>query len=127
MVSILTAFGRTSIDDIKNKVRILPDQIKKGYPSALIIIRDDKARERILVPRCQRQRLVVKEHETMLHVESITSSVENSTGPTCSNKSKRFAKLANHTKQLKSDDNSYLLLLNKQKKRTFLFLAKHMA
>ena len=32
-------------NDIKNKVRLLPDQMKKGYPSNLIIIRDDKARE----------------------------------------------------------------------------------
>ncbi len=56
-------------NDVKGKVRLLPDQIKKGYPSALIIIRDDKARDRILVPRCQRQRLAVKEHETMLHVD----------------------------------------------------------
>jgi hypothetical protein len=31
------------------------------------MIRDDKSRDRILVPICQRQRLVVKEHETMLH------------------------------------------------------------
>ncbi len=56
-------------NDAKNKVRLLPDQLKKGYPSDLIIIRDDKARDRILVPKCQRQRLVVKEHETMLHVD----------------------------------------------------------
>ncbi len=42
-------------NDVKNKVRLLPDQLKKGYPSALIIIRDDKARDRILVPKCQRQ------------------------------------------------------------------------
>jgi hypothetical protein len=56
-------------NDVKNKVRLLPDQIKKGYPSALIIIRDDKGRDRILVPKCQRQRLVVKEHEIMLHVD----------------------------------------------------------
>jgi hypothetical protein len=41
-------------NDIKNKVRLLPDQMLKGYPSALIIIRDDKARDRILVPKCQR-------------------------------------------------------------------------
>ena len=32
-------------NDIKKKVRLLPDQMKKGYPSALIIIRDDKARD----------------------------------------------------------------------------------
>jgi hypothetical protein len=56
-------------NDIKNKVRLISDQMKKGYPSALIIIRDDKVRDRILVPRCQRQRLVVKERETMLHVD----------------------------------------------------------
>ena len=56
-------------NDVKNKVRVLPDEMKKGYPSNLIIIRDDKARDRILVPKCQRQRLVVKEHETMLHVD----------------------------------------------------------
>jgi hypothetical protein len=38
------------------------------------------------------------------------------------NGSKLFAKLANHVRQLKSDDNSSLLLLNKQTKRTFLLL-----
>ncbi len=56
-------------NDVKNKVRLFPDQLKKGYPSDLIIIRDDKGRDRILVPKCQRQRLVVKEHETVLHVD----------------------------------------------------------
>ncbi len=56
-------------NEVKNRVRLLPDQIKKGYPSELIIIRDDKARDRILVPKCQRQRLVVKEHENMRHVD----------------------------------------------------------
>jgi hypothetical protein len=56
-------------NDVKNKVRLLLDQIKKGYPSALIIIRNDKARDRNLVPKCQRQRLVVIKHETMLHVD----------------------------------------------------------
>ncbi len=56
-------------NDVKRKVRLRPDQIKKGYPPTLIVIRDDKSRDRILVPKCQRQRLVVKEHETMLHVD----------------------------------------------------------
>ena len=56
-------------NDVKTKVRLRPDQIKKGYPSTLIVIKDDKSRDRILVPKCQRQRLVVKEHETMLHVD----------------------------------------------------------
>ncbi len=58
---------KQDVGDIKDMVRLTPDQIKKGYPPTLIIIRDDKSRERILVPKCQRQRLVVKEHETMLH------------------------------------------------------------
>ena len=59
--------------------------------------------------------------------ESIMNSVGNSTGQIWSSKSKRFAKLVNNVKQLKSDDNSFLLLLNKQTKRIFLFLAKHIA
>ena len=46
--------------------------------------------------------------------ESITSSVENSIGLTCSNKSKRFVKLVNHAKQLKSEDNNYLPSSNRQ-------------
>ncbi len=77
---------KQDVADIKDMVRLTPDRIKKGYPPTLIIIRDDKARERILVPKCQRLRLVVKEHETMLHVDGtrvhIMNSVENSTGPT---------------------------------------------
>ena len=60
---------KQDVNDVKTKVRLRPDQIKKGYPSTLIVIRDDKSRDRILVPKCQRQRLVVKEHETMLHVD----------------------------------------------------------
>jgi hypothetical protein len=60
---------KQDVKDIKGKFRLTPDLIKKGYPSSLIMIRDEKSRDRILVPKCQRQRLVVKEHETMLHVE----------------------------------------------------------
>jgi hypothetical protein len=59
--------GKQDVMDIKNLIRLTPDQIKKGYPSSLIMIRDDKSRDRALVPICQRQRLVVKEHETMVH------------------------------------------------------------
>ncbi len=58
---------RQDVKDIKDLIRLTPDQMKKGYPSSLIIKRDDQSRDRILVPKCQRQRLVVKEHETMLH------------------------------------------------------------
>jgi hypothetical protein len=60
---------KQDVNDIKDMVKLTPDQIKKGYPPTLIIVRHDKSRERILVPKCQRQRLVVKEHETMLHVD----------------------------------------------------------
>jgi hypothetical protein len=42
---------KQDVTDIKNKIRLTPDQIKKGYPSSLIIIRDDKSRDRILVPK----------------------------------------------------------------------------
>jgi hypothetical protein len=58
---------RQDVKDIKDLIRLTPDQMKKGCPSSLIIVRDDQSRDRILVPKCQRQRLVVKEHETMLH------------------------------------------------------------
>jgi hypothetical protein len=53
--------------NIKDLIRLTPDQMKKGYSSSLIIVRDDQSRDRILIPKCQRQRLVVREHETMLH------------------------------------------------------------
>ncbi len=58
---------KQDVNDIKDLIKLTPDQIKKGYPPSLIIIRDDQSRDRILVPKCQRQRLVVKEHETLLH------------------------------------------------------------
>jgi transposase InsO family protein len=58
---------KQDVKDIKDLIRLTPDQMKKGYPSSLIIVRDDQSRDRILVPKCQRLRLVVKEHETMLH------------------------------------------------------------
>jgi hypothetical protein len=56
---------KQDVKDIKDLIRLTPDQMKNGYPSSLIIVRDDQSRDRILVPKCQRQRLVVKEHETM--------------------------------------------------------------
>jgi hypothetical protein len=40
--------NKQDVTDIQDMVRLTPDQIKKGYPPTLIIIRDDK---------CQRQRL----------------------------------------------------------------------
>ena len=33
------------LNNINDKVRLFPDQMKKEYPSDLIIIRDDKSRE----------------------------------------------------------------------------------
>jgi hypothetical protein len=58
---------KQDVKDIKDLIRLTPDQMKKRYPSSLIIVRDDQSRDRILVPKWQRHQLVVKEHETMLH------------------------------------------------------------
>ncbi len=54
---------KQDVNDINDKIRLFPDQTKKEYPSDLIIIRDDKSRDRILILKCQRQQLVVNEHE----------------------------------------------------------------
>jgi hypothetical protein len=43
---------KQDVKDIKNLIRLTPDQIKKGYPLSPIIIRDDQSRDRILVPKC---------------------------------------------------------------------------
>jgi transposase InsO family protein len=60
--------AKQTLDDIPSGMARVPqDKIKRGLPRSLIVLKDDKGRERILVPRCQRQRLVIKEHETMLH------------------------------------------------------------
>jgi hypothetical protein len=101
---------KQDVKDIKGKFRLTPDLIKKGYPSSLIMIRDEKSRDRILVPKCQRQRLVVKEHETMLHVEGTRVHHELSRKfywPNMINESMRsrqFADHANHVRLQKSDD-----------------------
>jgi hypothetical protein len=44
---------KQDVKDIKDLVRITPDQMKKGYPSSLIIVRDDQSRDRdrIHVPK----------------------------------------------------------------------------
>ncbi len=58
------------LEDIpKGMTRIPQENLKQGLPKSLIVLKDEKGRERILVPRCQRVRLVTTEHETMLHVE----------------------------------------------------------
>ena len=60
--------AKQTLDDIPSGMtRVPPENLKRGLPRSLIVLKDDKGRERILVPRCQRQRLVIKEHETMLH------------------------------------------------------------
>jgi hypothetical protein len=58
-------------EDIPNDMpRVPPDEIRDNLPRDLIIIlRDDKARHRILVPTCQRVALTKTEHETMIHVK----------------------------------------------------------
>ncbi len=53
----------------KGTTRIPQENLKQGLPTNRIVVKDEKGRERILVPRCQRVRLVTTEHETMLHVE----------------------------------------------------------
>ena len=53
----------------KGTTRVPQENLKQGLPTNLIVVKDEKGRERILVPRCQRVRLVTTEHETMLHVE----------------------------------------------------------
>jgi hypothetical protein len=42
---------KQDVTDIKNMVRVPPDQIKKSYPSSLILIRNDKSRDGF--PKCQ--------------------------------------------------------------------------
>ena len=53
----------------KDMPRISPDEIRKGLPRDLIVLRDSKGRQRILVPACQRVALIKTEHETMIHVK----------------------------------------------------------
>ncbi len=45
------------------------NQKRQEWPANLIVLKDDKNRERILVPACQRVALTKTEHETMLHVD----------------------------------------------------------
>jgi hypothetical protein len=57
-----------SLDDIpENMTRVPPEDIRKGLPQDLVVLRDHKGRQRILVPACQRQALTMIEHETMIH------------------------------------------------------------
>jgi hypothetical protein len=60
-------------EDIPNDMpRVPPDEIRDNLPRDLIVLRDDKARHRILVPACQRVRVALTkiEHETMIHVKN---------------------------------------------------------
>jgi hypothetical protein len=50
-------------------MRVPQDEMKKGLPPNLIVLRDKQGRQRILVPTCQRVPLTQTEHETMLHVK----------------------------------------------------------
>ena len=49
--------------------RIPLDEIRKGLPKDLIVLRDSKGRQRILAPACQRVALTKTEHETMIHIK----------------------------------------------------------
>jgi len=50
-------------------VRVPKQEIKGGMPLDLIILRDKRGKQRILVPKSQRIPLTQTEHETMLHVK----------------------------------------------------------
>ena len=50
-------------------VRVPKQEIKTGMPLDLIVLRDNRGRQRILVPKSQRIPLTQTEHETMLHVK----------------------------------------------------------
>ncbi len=52
-----------------NMVRVPKQEIKTGMPLDLIVLRDNRGRQRILVPKIQRIHLTQTEHETMLHVK----------------------------------------------------------
>ncbi len=57
-----------NLEDIpENMTRVPPEEIRKGLPQDLVVLRDQKGRHRILVPACQRQALTMVEHETMIH------------------------------------------------------------
>ena len=57
-------------EDIPSDMPRVPQhEILESLPKDLIVLRDDKARHRILVPACQRVALVKTEHETMIHVK----------------------------------------------------------
>jgi hypothetical protein len=52
-----------------NMVRVPKQEIKTGMPLGLIVLRDNRGSQRILVPKSQRILLTQTEHETMLHVK----------------------------------------------------------
>ena len=110
--------------------KLLPDQIKKGYPSALIIIRDDKARDRILVPKSQRQRVVVKEHENMLHVDGTRVHHEFSRKyywPNMVKQIKAICKACQQCQAAKVRRQQLSAAFEQADKEDLPFLAKHMA
>ncbi len=88
--------AKQSLDDIPSGMARIPqDRLRRGLPRSLIVLRGDKGRERILVPRCQRQRLVTKEHETMPHQSGARVNYElarNTSGPTWSEKSRQYVR-----------------------------------
>ena len=61
---------KQNIEDIPQDMTLVPEnQRRREWPAKLIVLKDDKNRERILVPACQRVALTKTEHETMLHVD----------------------------------------------------------
>ena len=67
---IATWPDKQNTDDIPKDMALIPESHKrKEWPPKLIVLKDEKNRERILVPACQRVALTKTEHETMLHVD----------------------------------------------------------
>ena len=67
---IATWPDKQNVDDIPKDMALVPENHKrKEWPPKLIVLKDEKNRERILVPACQRVALTKTEHETMLHVD----------------------------------------------------------
>ncbi len=65
---IATWPNKQNVNDILKDMALIPENHKrKQWPPKLIVLKDEKNRERILVPACQRVALRKTEHETMLH------------------------------------------------------------
>ncbi len=58
--------GQQDSTEIPNGGRLLDSP--PGFPDGLLVIEDDKRRQRIIVPSEQRERLIKQEHLSLLHI-----------------------------------------------------------